>query len=216
MIDIFAINAYIEIEFFTDKGINPYPPNQDISLPPCCKRESSNVAACTQFAAWGDQTELSNLKGKLVVGRNMDGELDVRKVTVSHVTIFAIEPTESKLKYVSIMWPGFVGTLSSVNEQGVYGMMNVGSVGDGISVHGATPVNWLLRQVLASVSPQDFTPQNVQNILESMKSKEGGACVSGCVLFFANPYTDPTKPPAFAYESDFAGKKMIASLLFFF
>lgn len=49
----------------------------------------------------------------------MDGEIDIRKVTVSHFLIFAITPCETnKLKWISFMWPGFIGSCSAINEKG--------------------------------------------------------------------------------------------------
>lgn len=206
MIDIFTINAYIEVEFFTYKGINPYPSSGFILNP---KKSPICSGACTQFVTWGDQTQTTTLDGKLIAGRNMDGELDVRKVTVSHVIIFVVDPTESTEKYVSVMWPGFVGTLSSVNQDGVYAMMNVGTLGNSLTVHGATVVTWLVREVIASVNPTSFSPSSVKKILDGMKSKAGGSCVTGCILVFANLYDGHSNSiPAFIFESDYAGKKL--------
>ena len=81
--------------------------------------------ACTQFAFWGAATEGSDVAGGTVVGRNMDGECDVRKVTVSHLIVFARHaPAEARTgvgrRMVSVMWPGWIGTNSGMNEDGLY------------------------------------------------------------------------------------------------
>ena len=75
--------------------------------------ESSAAAKeCSQFAFWGS----SSAKG-LIAGRNMDGENDFRKVTVSYFMAHAVE-TETQSQLVHFMWPGFVTVASGVNSQG--------------------------------------------------------------------------------------------------
>ena len=102
--DLYAINGYIETRAMT--------------------------SSCTQFAAWGDRTSNTDVAGGMITGRNMDGEVDIRKVTVSHFILFAVDPKEPEQKrYVSMMWPGFVATISGMNEEGFYTMENAGLTG---------------------------------------------------------------------------------------
>jgi len=132
VIDILGINAYIEL------------------------------GGCSQFVAWGAQTHSQ----QTIAARNMDGEIEPRKITVSHLTMFLIDPspeeiaqgTQPKLficaririaylgrkRYVSIMWPGFIGTLTGINEYGLYGMMDTGHTYDGPAVHNLRPGTLLI------------------------------------------------------------------------
>ena len=106
---------------------------------------------CSQFAAWGGATVGGDAEGGTIIGRNMDGECDMRKVTVSHLLIFAVEPTELTevevevevearvpARYVSILWPGCVGTCSGFNEHGLWVMNNAGSRAPGLAEAAAT------------------------------------------------------------------------------
>ncbi|MEO6597417.1 MAG: hypothetical protein ABIP94_21960, partial [Planctomycetota bacterium] len=78
-------------------------------------------SSCTQFVCWGERTAGTDVGGGTIAGRNMDGECDLRRVTVSHFVMFAVTPSEpGQKRYVSMMWPGFVGTLSGFNEAGVH------------------------------------------------------------------------------------------------
>ena len=52
------------------------------------KKQSNSGAACTQAVVWD---ELSGT-GQLMHARNMDGETDDTKVTVSHLIVFAVQP----------------------------------------------------------------------------------------------------------------------------
>ena len=71
--------------------------------------------ACSQFVFWGELVDPRELPGEQpVAARNMDGECDVRKVTVTHFLLRAVEEAESPgppgerdgRRYVSALWPG--------------------------------------------------------------------------------------------------------------
>ncbi len=186
-VELLAINSYIEFEYLAEQS------------------SDTNRGACSQFALWNTQTiKNEELQGGIIGGRNMDGEIDIRHVTVSHFVMFAIEPSQGK-KYVSFMWPGFVGTLSAINEDGVYTMMNFGvSSSTSVVYQNATPVSWIVRDMMVKPkSADDATPENMQKIIEKYNAASGGPCVAGCVLFIMKPYHKNTVgSPSFVYEGD--------------
>ena len=81
----------------------------------------ATAGECTQFACWGPATAGSDVDGGTVVGRNMDGECDSRKVTVTHLILLAIDPSPPPAggappdngttperggrRLVSVLWP---------------------------------------------------------------------------------------------------------------
>lgn len=173
--DLYAINSYIETR--------------------------AMASHCTQFAAWGSRTEGTDVEGGMITGRNMDGEIDLRKVTVSHFVIFAVDPSEPGHKrYVSMMWPGFVATISGMNEEGFYTMENAGLTGPGEVVDRLVPFSWTMRESLVRLGA-DATPESVQSLIDSFDNAAGGACGPGCITLFAMPYTGQ-KVPAFVHEGD--------------
>lgn len=115
---------------------------------------------CSQFAAWGQATAGGDVDGGTIIGRNMDGECDLRKVTVSHLLLFAVEPTATGIdlstedlaletrgdtqrrrrpaRFVSVMWPGCVGACSGFNEHGLWVMNNAGSMAPGLAEAGVS------------------------------------------------------------------------------
>lgn len=184
--DLLAMNSYIERRA-------AYP----------VERRSS----CTQFAFWGAQTQGSDLNGGLIAGRNMDGECDVRKVTVSHFLLFAIEPSEPGHKrWISAMWPGFVGTISGVNEDGLYSMENAGGTGPGQVVGGIVPCSWTQRYVLETAG-SNATPESVLSIMSRFACEGGGITAPGSVILWAVP-NNGQQHPAFVYEGDRFGGAM--------
>lgn len=66
----------------------------------------------------------------------MDGECDVRKVTVSHFILVASDTTadapsplgerEGK-RYISALWPGAIGVQTGLNSAGLWCASNAGS-----------------------------------------------------------------------------------------
>ncbi|HSW30076.1 MAG TPA: hypothetical protein VLH75_11385 [Longimicrobiales bacterium] len=145
-VDLLAINAYIE--------------RRAAQASPAAA-SSLNGPACTQFAFWGEATQGSELAGGLIAGRNMDGEVDLRKVTVSHLLLFAVDPSEpGRRRWVSAMWPGFVGTITGLNEEGLYAMENAGGSGPGPVVDGLTPCSWVQRNILENAGAES-TPASI-------------------------------------------------------
>ncbi|MBK9385678.1 MAG: hypothetical protein IPN34_12785 [Planctomycetes bacterium] len=181
LVDLYAINGYIETR--------------------------ATQSSCTQFAAWGARTRGTDVDYGMIAGRNMDGECDLRRVTVSHCVIFAMEPGEPDSKrYVSIMWPGFVGTLSGLNEDGFYAMENAGLTGPGPVVERMVPLAWTMREMLA-YSSGSSTAEDVLALAEPYRNSGGGFCGPGGLVFCAQPYRS-SGLPAFVIEGDRFGERV--------
>jgi hypothetical protein len=175
--DLLAINAYIE-----RRAAFPGKPS-----------------SCTQFAFWGKATQHGPLGGGLVAARNMDGECDIRKVTVSHFLLFAVTPAApDKKRWVSAMWPGFVGTISGINEDGLYSMENAGGSGPGPVPARVTPCSWIQRYILENAGA-DAGPEQILAMMKSFACSEGGITAAGSIILWARPYTGQ-KIPAFIFE----------------
>jgi uncharacterized protein (DUF2141 family) len=184
--DLLAINAY---------------PEKRAAFP------VSSPSSCTQFAFWGDFTQETELQGGLVAARNMDGECDVRKVTVSHFLIYAVDPSEPGHKrWISFLWPGFVGTISGINEDGLYTMENAGGTGPGPVVGNITPCSWIQRDILEKGIPK-ATPDEILKKINRFQCDGGGITTPGSIILWAFPYHGQENP-AFVYEGDRFGGKM--------
>jgi hypothetical protein len=183
--DLLAINAYIE-----KRAAFPAP--------------EPRPSSCTQVAFWGARTKGGGLDGGLVAARNMDGECDLRKVTVSHFLVFAVDPAEpGRKRWVSTMWPGFVGTISGVNEEGLYGMENAGGSGPGPVPDGIVPCSWVQRLVLEKQG-REATPESVLEMMKPFVSSTGGITAAGSIILWAVPYKGQAAP-AFVYEGGRTG-----------
>jgi hypothetical protein len=181
--DLLAINAYIE-----KRAASP----------------EASPSSCTQFAFWGSQRKSTDHNGSLIAARNMDGECDVRKVTVSHFLVYAVDSSESgRKRWVSTMWPGFVGTISGINEEGLYSMENAGASGPGPVPNGVIPCSWIQRIILEKQGG-DATPESVLRMMKSFACSLSGITAAGSIILWAVPYEDQ-KSPAFVYEGGRTG-----------
>ncbi len=184
--DLLAINAYIERR-------------AAFALEP--------ASSCTQFAFWGTQTGGSELNGGLIAARNMDGECDIRKVTVSHFLLYAVAPSEPGHKrWFSAMWPGFVGTISGINEDGLYSMENAGGSGPGPVPDGIVPCSRIQRTILETQG-REASPESVLKTMETFTCSEGGITAAGSIILWAVPYSGQDTP-AFVYEGGRGGGAM--------
>ena len=134
--------------------------------------------ACTQFAFWGD----ASATGRLIAGRNMDGENDFRRVTVSHFIAFSVTPDNGASPFVHFMWPGFVAVASGVSTRGLWVMMNDGqSDPNGPLARGISPFGWVVRQMLSGAP----SIRSAKEVAEQHRSDRGGTCSAGCNLMVA-------------------------------
>merc|ERR1719330_2188685 len=110
-------------------------------------------------------------------------------------------------RYVHFIWPGFVGTISGINEHGVYIMMNAGSsrpISVAPPAHNITVDTVVQREVLR----QARSLADVPAIISQFAGSGGGTCANGCNLVFAQPSMKqlvPNSPIAMVYEGDRAG-----------
>jgi len=202
-VDLLAINAYIERRAARPSPPAPATPNMTSAIIPPALSDAlpSDGPACSQFAYWGEATEGTELDGGLIAGRNMDGEVDLRKVTVSHFLLFAVDPAETgRHRWISTMWPGFLGTISGINEAGLYSMENAGGTGPGPVVDGLTPCTWTQREILETAGAES-TPESIAGAMDGFRSNGGGSFGAGSVILWAVPY-EGQEAPAFVAEGD--------------
>ena len=177
--DIIALNAYGELTASLTCSV-------------------ASAAAHSARSLWGDRTKGSDVDGGTIAGRNMDGEIDVRTVTVTHLVIFAVDPgAAAGRRFASVMWPGFLGTYSGVNEDGLYLMANAGCGGraDTLPADGRYPIDTLVvRDFLTSkdlvggyVTPAAAARQ-INTLPTNGSTATGGVLPAGNILVIAQPY----------------------------
>lgn len=101
------------------------------------------LVGCSSFAAWGNKTE----DGNLIVGRNFDffagDEFSKNKI------IAFVRPLDG-YNFMSVNWPGMIGVVSGMNDQGLTVTINAGK--SDIPWVAKTPISILTREILQYAS----------------------------------------------------------------
>ena len=152
----------------------------------------------SSLVVWGDRTDNSELGRGLIHGKNMDGENDLRKITVNDLLIVAVDPSESGLKRaVAVNWPGFIGMDMGMNESGLI-----------LAPHSAMSIpDWSTTKMLDNdliyreTLQKTATPQEAWNYWKSMETIR----VGGFNTAVSARSLDSLDYPSLTFETDSYG-----------
>jgi hypothetical protein len=114
------------------------------------------MVGCTSFAAWGNHTP----DGKLILGRNFD--FYINDEFAENKIVEFINP-DLGYKHAIVTWPGFIGTVSGMNEKGLTVTINAGK--SSIPLKAKTPISLVTREILQYAS-------NIEEAVEIAKKRE--------------------------------------------
>ena len=160
--------------------------------------DDTPLPSCSSTAVWGDRTDNSELGRGLIHGKNMDGENDLRKVTVNDLLIVAVDPSESGLKRaVAINWPGFIGMDMGMNESGL-----ILAPHSAMSIPDWSKTNMLDNDLIyREVLQNTATPQEAWNYWKS----SGTTRVGGFNTAVSARYLGAADYPSLTFETDSYG-----------
>ncbi|WP_292365247.1 hypothetical protein [Methanoculleus sp. UBA208] len=185
--DVLAINALYCMVHLRDSI-----PNEENGEP--------DSLMCSNAVVWGNLTQNPELSGGLIHGKNMDGENDLRKITVNTLLIVATEPEEGSggMRVVGIDWPGFYGTYNAMNEEGLTLATHSVGYGPNFSATDLLEYSTLYMETLQHCR----TIPDAENYWMSRDMTRTG----GWNTAVSVPYkTDPNGTPSVTFESDSYG-----------
>jgi len=97
------------------------------------------LVGCSSFAAWGEKSE----DGNLILGRNFD--FYVNDAFAENKIIAFIKP-EQGYNFMMVTWPGMIGAVSGMNQQGLTVTINASK--SEIPMSAKTPISILTREIL--------------------------------------------------------------------
>ncbi|GGF26070.1 C45 family autoproteolytic acyltransferase/hydolase [Flavobacterium limi] len=107
------------------------------------------LVGCSSFAAWNEKSEDANL----ILGRNFD--FYVNDAFAENKIIAFVKPKQG-YNFMMVTWPGMIGTVSGMNQQGLTVTINASK--SKIPLIAKTPISILTREIL----------QHAQNIDEAI------------------------------------------------
>ncbi len=163
---------------------------------------------CSSVSAWGAATEAdADLAGELAIARDLDwswrgDEADLR----DHSVVFAFEPSGAdQQRWVSVAFPGFIGCLSCINEQGVGALQNQGNHPSSIAsldlTESLVPIHLSLRE---GIETRDFDGDGQATIHDAVAAVEAQGRLGTYDIHLVSP-ADRTDPPAAVLECNNTG-----------
>ncbi|KRD11318.1 acyl-CoA--6-aminopenicillanic acid acyl-transferase [Flavobacterium sp. Root901] len=104
------------------------------------------LVGCSSFAAWHEKSE----DGNLILGRNFD--FYVNDAFAENKIVAFINPKEG-YKLMMVTWPGMIGAVSGMNEQGLTITINASK--SKIPLIAKTPISILTREILQHAATID-------------------------------------------------------------
>lgn len=104
------------------------------------------LVGCSSFAAWNEKSE----DGNLILGRNFDFYVN-DAFAENKITAF-INPKEG-YKFMMVTWPGMIGAVSGMNQQGLTVTINASK--SKIPLIAKTPISILTREILQHAATID-------------------------------------------------------------
>lgn len=104
------------------------------------------LVGCSSFAAWNEKSE----DGSLILGRNFD--FYVNDAFAENKIVAFINPKEGH-KFMMITWPGMIGAVSGMNQEGLTITINASK--SKIPLIAKTPISILTREILQHAATID-------------------------------------------------------------
>ncbi|RED24977.1 acyl-CoA:6-aminopenicillanic acid acyl transferase [Flavobacterium cutihirudinis] len=104
------------------------------------------LVGCSSFAAWGEKSE----DGNLILGRNFD--FYVNDAFAENKIIAFIKPEQGN-NFMMVTWPGMIGAVSGMNQQGL--TVTINAAKSEIPLTAKTPISILTREILQHASTID-------------------------------------------------------------
>jgi len=143
--------------------------NAIVDLSALGELNSNYEFGCSSLSSWGENTILDpELSGELVITRNMDWTPHPALLN-NHLMVVQFPSETDEINWLSFTFPGFIGGLSSINENGLCAFMNMGNHNEHPSVFTYYPILLSIRngiEIYDYDGNYEINPEDVQAAIE--------------------------------------------------
>jgi len=138
---------------------------------------------CSSLSSWGENTILDpELSGDLVITRNMDWTPH-SALLENHLLVVHFPAEDDEVNWLSFTFPGLIGGLSSINENGLCAFMNMGNHNEHPNTYTFHPIFLSMRngiEIYDYDGDYEIAPADVQAAIEENYQ------LSGSIIHTAN------------------------------
>jgi len=112
--------------------------------------DDSLQLGCASLSSWGVSTVAdTTLAGRLVVTRMLDWNQN--SALIANPLVIVNHPSEpDEVKWISFTYPGLIGALSAISENGTSAFLNMGNVSSYNNLNGLHPILFSIRNAIES------------------------------------------------------------------
>jgi predicted choloylglycine hydrolase len=138
------------------------------------------LVGCSSFATWNEKSE----DGNLILGRNFD--FYVNDAFAENKIIAFIEPEQGH-NFMMVSWPGMIGAVSGMNQQGL--TVTINAAKSEIPLSAKTPISILTREILqhAATIEEAISIAKKRKVFVSESIMVGSAQDNKAVLIEVSP-----------------------------
>ncbi len=162
--DILCANCIVDMS-----GMNMFNPDIDFG--------------CSSHSSWGESTLVDpNLFGALVITRNMDWTPH-ETLLANHLLIVNFPSEEDEVPWLSFTFPGMIGALSAINQNGIAAFMNMGNIDTSVYEENLHPVFLSIRN---GIEMNDYDNNSINDQFDVYQSIEDNLHLSGSIIHCVN------------------------------
>jgi len=162
--DILCANCIVDMS-----GMNMF--NPDITF------------GCSSLSSWGESTIVDpNLFGSLIITRNMDWTPH-QSLLDNHLLVVNFPSEEDEVPWFSFTFPGMIGVLSGINQNGIAALMNMGNIDTANYEENLHPIFLSIRN---GIEMNDYDNNSINDQFDVYQAIEDELHLSGSIIHCVN------------------------------
>ena len=138
---------------------------------------------CSSLSSWGESTLVDpNLFGSLIITRNMDWTPQ-QTLLDNHLLVVNLPSEEDEVPWISFTFPGMIGALSAINQNGIAAFMNMGNIDTSSNEQNLHPIFFSIRN---GIEMNDYDNNSYLDQFDIYQAIDDNLHLSGSIIHCVN------------------------------